>query len=568
MKIHNIVYKKLLNLKKKRVRNFSVKEINKAIGQLSSRKAQDVYGVAKEHYHHLKESTKSQVSRLVSEMLQDPKKYSSTLSNLSVAGYLYKGKGKPRDEVTSYRKISIGTFLTKAADKLMAPITQQITKKSQQGTQYGFTKNLNYLLCGVLRESIMRKRRNRGQKTFVLAVDVKNAFSTTARDCQLYELKQAGETEGIWLYSYSTYTNTWTVLRNGKAYSRLIREDRGSKQGAGKSAPDYKVYNKPLHNMITTSNLGIVEEGIPLGSVMVADDGLSILEDQEDVRQVGTIYAAFSTIYCVQFCFDKTIINVIGNDKDKENLKNSGIKIGGVDPHYDPVSVHIGLIMCEDLTTTERQNVEHRIKKTRNIMYGHLRNIIWGTDRRADTPNIEVRKKLYESLLRPSLTSGLNVFKLGQNERKDLEDLEKVVIKTMMTVRPNGSHKIIYKLLGQLPIRAHLDKGVLSLLHNVWFNSSNPIHDLIKKSIGGKFNNTTWIQEAERVLKEYGMPTLGALLEITCPDKDAWKKFCHDRITKHWTEILRRDLETMKRAELLGTTSIKLNNVMTKTSDM
>ena len=46
--------------------------------------------------------------------------------------------------------------------------------------------------------------------------------------------------------------------------------------------------------MNTYHNLGVREEGIPLGSVMVADDGLSILEDQEDVRQVGTIYAAFS----------------------------------------------------------------------------------------------------------------------------------------------------------------------------------------------------------------------------------------------------------------------------------
>ena len=148
---------------------------------------------------------------------------------------------------------------------IMAPITQHITKKSQQGTQFGGTEGPNYLLC----ETIVRRRKNRGKKTYILAVDVRNAFSTTAREAQLYELKQAGETDGIWLYSDVTYYNTWTVLKQGSEYSILIQEGRGSRQGGKKSAVDYKVYNKPLHVMLENSNLGVQEYGLKLGSQML-----------------------------------------------------------------------------------------------------------------------------------------------------------------------------------------------------------------------------------------------------------------------------------------------------------
>ena len=200
----------------------------KTIRNMTSEKAPDLYGVKKENVVNLSEKGKSIILPYINDMIQEPKLYSQTLSNISVASYLYKGKQKPKDQVSSYRKISIGSFMTKVVDQILSPRTKEIAKESTQNTQYGFTPGINYLLCGVLRETVVRKRKNRGQKTFILAVDVQNAFSTTSREAQMYELRQIGETEGIWQYSKGTYSNTWTVLKNGKKYSELIKEEKGS----------------------------------------------------------------------------------------------------------------------------------------------------------------------------------------------------------------------------------------------------------------------------------------------------------------------------------------------------
>ena len=148
---------------------------------MDNNKAADVYGVTKENIIHLSGKGKELVLPLINDMLTDPELYCQIFSNMSVASYLFKGKGKPRDLVTSYRKISIGTFCTKVVDRIMAPETKEIAKKGTQNTQYGFTPGLNYLLCGVLRETLVRRRRSMGKKTYILAVDVKNAFSTTSR---------------------------------------------------------------------------------------------------------------------------------------------------------------------------------------------------------------------------------------------------------------------------------------------------------------------------------------------------------------------------------------------------
>ena len=57
-------------------------------------------------------------------------------------------------------------------------------------------------------------------------------------------------------------------------------------------------------------------------------------------------------------------MNVIGTKEDKKELEESQIQIGGVNPNYDEESIHIGLVMNEDLASTAKRNVQEQIKKT------------------------------------------------------------------------------------------------------------------------------------------------------------------------------------------------------------
>ena len=277
--------------------------------------------------------------------------------------------------------------------------------------------------------------------------------------------------------------------------------------------------------MITTSNLGIVEKGISYGSIMVADDGLSLLGSLEALRQISKIYTAFSEQYGVTFCYNKTIVNVVGTEEDKLELHNSSIKIGGVTPNFDPTSLHIGLMMTENVSETESLNVEHRLKKVREASYGYLKGILW--DHR-QKPTVDTRLKLYESIIRPVMISGLSALKLSNTDKKELNDFEKRMLRQLLGLRDRASMSIIYKLTGQLPITAHLDNGILSILHNIWKNECNPIHDLILDSATDPASKNTWAREADRILKQ---SSIRCLTSLTCSRENALTKK-HGRITE------------------------------------
>ena len=65
---------------------------------------------------------------------------------------------------------------------------------------------------------------------------------------------------------------------------------------------------------------------------------------------------------------------------------------GGVDPHFHEHSIHVGLVMTENVDATERLNVQHRLKKVKQATFGYLKNILWDPKH---IPSLETKMNLY-----------------------------------------------------------------------------------------------------------------------------------------------------------------------------
>ena len=176
--------------------------------------------------------------------------------------------------------------------------------------------------------------------------------------------------------------------------------------------------------------------------------------------------------------------------------------------------------------------------------------------------DINVRKKIYESIIRPRMLSGLNVFNINAADIKELVNLEKDVLRTMMNVRDKSPMNTLYKITGQLP---HLHKGIFSLIHTIWSNSNNPVNTLLIRSTQDQYNKGTWLEEAERTLKTYNMPNLANLLKLKCPDKDNWKNFCKKEIKTKWELIIGKEREDLQWSVINGKSKIDLNNKIMET---
>ena len=137
-----------------------------------------------------------------------------------------------------------------------------------------------------------------------------NAFSRTDRISQIYELILAGEFGKYLSYSYNTYTGTITLIKGENEFTDIIIEWIGARQGALKSAPDFKLYNIPLHRLINTSNLGFKIFKTDVGLLLVADDSMSLVKDNESLLTLIELYVWYSFNSAVDFAFSKTVLNV------------------------------------------------------------------------------------------------------------------------------------------------------------------------------------------------------------------------------------------------------------------
>ena len=197
-----------------------------------------------EHYVNADDEVKEALRTICNEMILDDRKYSSPLLSMSTSTYLYKGKNKDRKNPSSYRKVSIGSICNKIVDCYMESTIKELIKRNQSKLQFGFTKNVDYRACSILRETAVNYNSMKGKTTMILAVDVSNAFSRAQRESQLYELWRTGCRYGVFLYCLGQYKNTYTVIRNGSEYSPLILELQGSKQG-GSSLQETLWYTIP-----------------------------------------------------------------------------------------------------------------------------------------------------------------------------------------------------------------------------------------------------------------------------------------------------------------------------------
>ena len=164
----------------------------------------------------------------------------------------------------------------------------------------------------------------------LLTSDVTNAFTRTDRTSQLYELRRAKEHGKFWEYSFRTYENTATILYGDKKWSKYLMEWVGAKQGALKSAPDFKLYNIPLWRLIENSGLGAVIFETSVGLILVADDSISLAQDAARLKGIIELYEFYSKLYDVEFAFHKTDLAVFGDKKTAREMRaDPDLKIGG-----------------------------------------------------------------------------------------------------------------------------------------------------------------------------------------------------------------------------------------------
>ena len=93
-------------------------------------------------------------------------------------------------------------------DRYIDPIAEEIFRPVKSDDQYGFTKNISYLLGAMLHGECQRWALDMKETCFGVSFDGQAAFPFVDRDIQVRELYSCGEAGDLLEYSRNTYENT------------------------------------------------------------------------------------------------------------------------------------------------------------------------------------------------------------------------------------------------------------------------------------------------------------------------------------------------------------------------
>ena len=106
-------------------------------------KAADIYHLTTEHLRYCGPVAKIALLNLINSILEEIYYLSCLQIKRGLGTAIYKGKNKPRNISSSYRRVTVTPQIGNIIDRYIDPIVEELFRKVQSPEQMGFTKGVS-----------------------------------------------------------------------------------------------------------------------------------------------------------------------------------------------------------------------------------------------------------------------------------------------------------------------------------------------------------------------------------------------------------------------------------------
>ena len=124
----------------------------------------------------------------------------------------------------------------------------------------------------------------------------------------------------------------------------------------------------------------------------------------------------------------------------------------------------------------EEKNIDLRIAKARNVLF----SLLGPCFNYKCQLNPSVKLYLYKTFICPILRSGLSTFVIKNTHMYPLSVFQRKTLKGILKLSKQTSTSAVHFLTGELPVKALIHRGILSLFYSVWINPKSKIYTIIK----------------------------------------------------------------------------------------
>ena len=481
-------------------------------------KACDVYHLTVEHLRYSGTKAKLIILKLLNDIITSIYYLTCPQVKVGLSTAVFKGKKKPADQASSYRRITVTPQIGAILDRYMDPIAEYIFRKVQNPEQLGFTHNISYLLAAVERGECQRFAIDKKKTCYGVSFDGEAAFPSVDRDILVRELYSCGERGDILRYSNNTYKNTASHMKMQGKLGRQFTEYKGERQGHKRAAGNFKSYINPCLAATNDSELGFMIGPISVTCICVADDTYAVSDDPRKLQSIINIIGHYAKRYRLTFGAEKTKVTITGSKQDMSYYKDINIwSLAGKSLTVADDNDHLGMIVSGH--DEEIKNVDKNIASARKILYSMLGSIF--SLKCKLPPSVLVH--VWSLYVCPVLRSGLQSLPIRPNPMKNITRFHHKILRGILKLGQTSPVPSLYFLLGELPIEASLHIEFLTLFWCILANPQTKAHNIVKYLLMmSTSSSVTWTAHLRIICQMYDLPDPLTLMSGHLWAKEKW----------------------------------------------
>ena len=357
-----------------------------------------------------------------------------------------------RGDPNNYRGLAVGSnlckFYTKSLNERLKLFL--LDRKTISQNQFGFQNNKRTNDAIFTLRAIVSHYKSRQKPLYAVFVDFSKAFDSINRTALAFKLGSVGIKGSMLRLFMNMYSSSEYIIKANGQYSYPISSTLGVKQGCSLSPQLFNIFVNDIHKIFDAPCMPPVINDRSISSLSFADDLVIFSESFNGLSESVKRLENYCNSWGLKVNADKTKILVF-NKAFSKSVKNLTCSIDG-----QPItSVKSYTYLGVDVSNTGNfsQACDTLYKKSLRALFSLYSTL----DVRANTPLANLYLKLFDSLIKPILLYGCDIW--GMQIAQPNNVINKFVNKfyrTLLGVPSRTSIAGVHIELGRLPITSDI----------------------------------------------------------------------------------------------------------------
>ena len=427
-----------------------------------------------------------------------------------------------RGDPDNYRGLAVGSNIGKLYTKCLNNKIKKFAEENHliSPHQFGFREDYRTTDAIFSLQSMTSYYKNSKKPVFSCFVDFSKAFDSINRVALFYKLGTLGIKGDMLKLLYNVYSSSEYVIKANRQFSKPVSSNVGVKQGCNLSPLLFNLFINDIHTIFNDCNPLKIHDW-KVSSLSFADDLVLLSETETGLRQCLSRLESYCNEWGLKVNPIKTKVLVF-NKPFTKNVKKMSFSID-----ENPISVtnsycYLGVEVSNTGSFVKAADILY--KKALKALF----SIYSSLDVRSDTKNTRLFLKLFDSLVKPILLYGCDIWgSAAINSNIVTNKFMNKFYRTLLGVPPNTSTAGIHSELGRFPISVNIQETMVKY----WFRIISLPRDRLASHCYWSLldlnpTKDPWITTIETALKSAGqMFVWNSQKTLSCLDRRCLSKY-------------------------------------------